>query len=94
MQSIDGQTQLCKLEVQPNGNTIYELVYKYTGLDHKHIRITKGYKEVRTSNEPVECKQGDKIEVKIRILGGGRESNIIDNYEEKRLIENVNSKAN
>ena len=94
MQNIAGQTQLCKLEAKPIGNIVYALVYKHTGLDHKHIRITNGYKEVRPSNEPIECKQGDKLEVKLRILGGGRESNIIDSYEDKRLIENVNSNTN
>ena len=80
MQTIDGQTQLCMIEKKPTGNAIYALVYKYTWIEHKHIRITKGYKEVRPSSEPIECIQGDKLEVKLRILGGGRVSNIIDSY--------------
>ena len=94
MQNIDGQTQICKIEKKPTGNAIYALVYKFTGIEHKHIRITKGYKEVRQSSEPIECIQGDKLEVKLRILGGGRESSIIDSYGDKRKIANLNSNAN
>ena len=84
MQTLDGQTQLCKLDKESNGIAVHALVNKYTGIEHKHLRITNGYKEIKPSREPIECKQGEKLVVKLRILGGGRESNTIDSEPSKR----------
>ena len=54
---------------------MHTLIHNQTGIASKHLRITRGYKEINPTSASIGCKQGDKLEVKLRILGGGRNSN-------------------
>ena len=59
-----------------NGAALYDLVQLHTGISHKQLRITKGYTEIHPSSETIDIRHGEKLEVKLKILGGGR-----NNYE-------------
>ena len=56
MQTLDGHTQIQKLDKEINGLTLHTLVHNYTGIDHKHLRITNGYHEIQPTREAIECK--------------------------------------
>ena len=77
-----------------NGHTLHTLIHTQTGIEYKHLRITRGYKEIQPTSDSIGCKQGDKLEVKLRILGGGRNSNDYTHAENKGNSLSMNRGTN
>ena len=60
------------------GHTVHEVVHRYTGIERKHLRITKGCKEIYPTNWSTHWQQNDKLEVKLKLMGGGRDAKTIN----------------
>ena len=58
------------------------MIQCYTGIDRKHLRITSGYKEICPTKQTLYWKQGDKLEVKLKLLGGGREVELLNEIQQ------------
>ena len=54
-----------------NGENLYSLIHKLTGIEQKQFRLTHGYREIYPTNQMYYWKQEDTIMIKLRILGGG-----------------------
>ena len=78
------------IENKINGATLYDLIHLHTGIYRQYLRITKGYTEIQPSRDIIDIKQGDKLEVKLRILGGGRVNNEKDRELNKGLDQSHN----
>ena len=57
-----------------NGSTLYDQIQYHTGIKRNLLRITNGYHDIHPTKQAIQWEQGNKLEIKMRLLGGGREA--------------------